>query len=329
MKFSWLAFVVVLVTTVCIMSSCAPTDFSIGVSQPATLKSDPQNIEIVFSDVENFWSAYDAGATAKDFENIYFGKASNGLKDFVRVRKQSVNPTKIAEVVRNKPRYFASIRPNTLSSPRIRTRVRELFAKFKAIFPEAQFADVYLMMGSLATGGTIANNSILIGTEIFARSPDTPTDELNAWEKSVTKQVDDLPTIISHELIHIEQAYLGMRVGNTLLGKSLQEGGADFVSQLFTGTIVTTQLHIYGEPRQKELWKEFVQVMNGTDIGKWLYNGANTTASGGRPADMGYYIGYKIVESYYNTSIDKQKAIREIMEIKDPTAFLYQSGYNP
>lgn len=310
-----------------IFVSCSG-DFSIGQSLPQTLQSDPAKVNIVYSDIENFWAAYDAGKQESHFEQIYFGKASNGLKDFVRVRASSVNPTRIATVVSRKPKYFASIRPNTMKAAQVAARVRELFAKFKIMFPEAQFSDVYLMMGGMSTGGTIANNSILIGTELYARGIDTPTDELSAWEKAVTKPIDDLPAIICHELIHIEQSYLGMNYGNTLLGKALQEGGADFVSELFVGTHINKHLHDYGNTRQKELWGEFSQAMNGTAINKWLYN-ANDASLDNRPADMGYYIGYKICEAYYAKATNKQAALREIMSIKDPLAFLQASGYNP
>lgn len=310
-----------------VFSSCAG-NFSIGASVPQFLREDPAKVNIVYSDIENFWAAYDAGAQASHFEQLYFGKASNGLKDFVRVRSSSVNPTRIAFVVRSKSKYFASIRPNTMKAAQVVEKVRELFYKFKVIFPEAQFSDVYLMMGGMSTGGTFANNSILIGTEMFSRGTDTPTDELSAWEKVVTKPIDDLPVLICHELIHIEQGYLGMNYGNTLLGGVLQEGGADFVSELFVGRHTHEHLHTYGNPRQKELWAEFSQAMNSTTINKWLYN-ANDASLGNRPADMGYYIGYKICEAYYNKVANKQEALREMMSIKNPALFLQASGYNP
>lgn len=45
----------------------------------------------------------------------------------------------------------------------------------------------------------------------------------------------------------------------------------------------------------------------------WLYNGGDVKD---KPADLGYYMGYKIAESYYNNSDDKNKAISEIIEMK-------------
>jgi hypothetical protein len=54
--------------------------------------------------------------------------------------------------------------------------------------------------------------------------------------------------------------------------------------------------------------------MSGKDISRWLYNG---TESEDRPGDLGYYVGYKITEAYYNRAADKRQAVREILEIKD------------
>jgi uncharacterized protein YjaZ len=55
-----------------------------------------------------------------------------------------------------------------------------------------------------------------------------------------------------------------------------------------------------------------------------IYNGNNSKT---RPADLGYYIGYKICESYYRQAKDKKQAVREILETKAFTAFLQESGY--
>jgi len=34
-----------------------------------------------------------------------------------------------------------------------------------------------------------------------------------------------------------------------------------------------------------------------------------------RPADLGYYIGYKITEDYFNKSTDKENALKTILKI--------------
>ncbi len=44
-------------------------------------------------------------------------------------------------------------------------------------------------------------------------------------------------------------------------------------------------------------------------------------------ADLGYYIGFKIAESYYSKAEDKKQAVRDILNITDIGAFLKASGY--
>jgi hypothetical protein len=47
----------------------------------------------------------------------------------------------------------------------------------------------------------------------------------------------------------------------------------------------------------------------------------------GRPADLAYFIGYRIAEAYYRKTPDKAKAIADILNCGDPEKFLQQSGY--
>jgi hypothetical protein len=47
-----------------------------------------------------------------------------------------------------------------------------------------------------------------------------------------------------------------------------------------------------------------------------------------RPPDLGYFMGYKISESYYKNARDKRQAIKDILEINDFDKFLKQSKYH-
>jgi uncharacterized protein YjaZ len=64
--------------------------------------------------------------------------------------------------------------------------------------------------------------------------------------------------------------------------------------------------------------------MDGTSVKNWLYQG---NGAKDRPADLGYYIGYKIIESYYKNAGDKKQALRKILEISDFKDFLAKSRY--
>jgi uncharacterized protein YjaZ len=65
--------------------------------------------------------------------------------------------------------------------------------------------------------------------------------------------------------------------------------------------------------------------MNGTDVSHWLFQGDQARD---RLADLGYYIGYKICESYYRNASNKTQAVRDILEVKNFEQFLRASKYD-
>jgi len=79
----------------------------------------------------------------------------------------------------------------------------------------------------------------------------------------------------------------------------------------------------YGDAHEEALWTEFSVAMHGTDSSLWLYEGGDAKD---RPADMGYYIGFKICEALYKRSADKS-AVRQILAISDADAMLKESSY--
>ena len=64
--------------------------------------------------------------------------------------------------------------------------------------------------------------------------------------------------------------------------------------------------------------------MLGLETGDWLWK---QPATSDQPQDLGYAIGARIVESYYESAADKGKAAQQIMAITDYPAFLALSGY--
>jgi uncharacterized protein YjaZ len=68
----------------------------------------------------------------------------------------------------------------------------------------------------------------------------------------------------------------------------------------------------------------FVADEDKTDLSAWLNNGTPE-----KPGDLGYWVGYRIVKSYYQHAPDKGVAFREILQMTDPHAFLAKSGWAP
>jgi hypothetical protein len=289
-----------------------------------TQNQDPEAAKIITSDIELFWKAYDAAKPENNlyvFRDEYLRKGSVGLQEFRRLRiGTSCN---LVEAIDKAPKYYAALRAPSLKIASYENQMRASFRKMKEIYPAAVFPDVYFVVGRMSSAGTLSDKGLLIGIDMFGKNDNAPLDELSDWHKAVVGSTARLPYIVAHELVHYEQKFPKGEEW-TLLGKVLSEGGADFIAELTAGDTINPHLHAYGNPREKELWLAFKQEMNGKDAKNWLYQGADVKD---KPADLGYYMGYKIIESYYKNAADKKQAVKDILEIKDFNAFLKVSRY--
>jgi hypothetical protein len=280
---------------------------------------DPLATEIVTSDLDRFWLALDQAGpdiNPQVMDELYLKPGSKGIKGFTKGRIK--NAEFLSDVIKSHTKYYHAIKSSTDSINGMKDQIRQSLVRLKDFYPKAIFPPVYFVIGALSSGGTSSNDGLIIGAEMYGRSPATPTDELNDWLLTVIKPVNEVPHIVAHELIHFQQDY----DGGTLLAASLKEGSADFIAELISGRHINQHVHDYANSKEKELWLEFKERMNGKDYSGWLYS-----SSKGRPNDLGYWMGYKITKSYYDQALNKNAAIDEILHIKDFNKFLAQSAY--
>lgn len=292
---------------------------------------DPAAAEIVTSDLGNFWRAYDAGGSADAFQREYLDRGSAGLRDFVG--RRALTGASLAAMVRAYPRYFAAARAPMLalsSDDRFAATVRADFARLSALYPDAVFPPVTLLVGRFSTGGTTGAAGMLIGTEFYVADASVPRDELGTWQQANVAAPDSLHFIVAHESIHIQQLRAGSNRGSggTLLEQSLAEGAADFLGELVSGGMINARIHVWALAREAELWAEFKASMDGTDVSRWLYN-AGTAAASNRPPDLGYFVGYRIAKAYYDRQSDARAAVRDIIRMTNAKDLLARSGYDP
>lgn len=283
---------------------------------------DPEAAQLVTRDIDHFWRAYDKAGpndACSVFQEEYIDKGSIGLRDFVQLRIESA--CSLANWVARHPFYYASIRPITQRVSSFTPQMRQSFRKLKELYPAAVFPNVYFVVGRMNSGGTTSYNGLLIGVEMYGRTPDMPISELTNWHKAILLSMDKLPGVVAHELVHFQQ---NEPKSGPLLAQSIYEGSADFVGELISGQYTSTVAYEYGEKHERELWAKFRQMMHGLDASDWLYNGDNAKD---RPADLGYYIGFKIAQAYYAKAADKTAAIRDILQTTDYDHLLTASGY--
>lgn len=124
----------------------------------------------------------------------------------------------------------------------------------------------------------------------------------------------DIKSTIIHETIHLQHK----GESRTLLDLTIREGSADFLAELFLGNPFQSPVYDYGYKNESELWSEFSNQLDSEDWNNWFYAKSKTNK---RPADLGYFIGYMITKSYYQRAADKNKAIKEIIEVRDSYKF--------
>ncbi|QQS39827.1 MAG: hypothetical protein IPM63_10605 [Acidobacteriota bacterium] len=290
-----------------------------GAAEP---NRDPEKAEIVTSDIDLFWKAYDK-ATQENavivYRDEYLKKGSEGLKEFQRLRIGSVDD--LVAAINSRPGYYKQLRAGSLTISAFKPKIRASFVRLKEIYPDSVFPPVYFVIGRMSSAGTLTEKGLLIGVDMFGKTQNTPMEELGDWHKAVISSIDRLPFIVAHELIHYQQAQL---TDGSLLAAAVREGSADFIGELISGGQINPHLQEYGNARERELWIEFEKEMSGNDRSNWLYQGEKAK---GRPADLGYYIGFKIAESFYKNSTDKKKAVRDILLVEDFPKFLEESKY--
>jgi hypothetical protein len=263
---------------------------------------DPSKAEFITSDIRNFWVAFDQIGVKKNPFINYIEKGSVGLMDFIPYRIES--PKNLLKTVIKRKTDYQAIREGSYKVELQVSRIGDFYAVFKELYSSAVFPPTYFVIGAFNSGGTSSGNGLIIGVE-------------------VQNDVENIPYIVAHELIHFNQNYQGNKT--TLLEQSIIEGSADFIGELISGKHINLSAYNYGNENEEQLCSEFVKIMGDAIYHGWLYGSKGKIK--GRPNDLGYWIGYKICESFFCKSQNRQEAIRDILNIQDFNAFLTTSGY--
>jgi quercetin dioxygenase-like cupin family protein len=287
---------------------------------------DPLSAKLVTTDIHHFWDAYDRvqkdTAHARQlYTTWYFDKASPGLQDYYITRIFSVeNFVKNQQSKRN---FYRAIRQNTLKTDKFKTPIQQSFVRLKQLYDSAIFPNVYFLIGRWTSAGTVSGNGLLIGVDMMSKTAAVPLEELSLWENNNYTDIDNLPYLVAHELIHSQQ--LAMKDDTTTLAACIQEGMADFIGELISGKNSDERLVAFTKGKERLIWNDFKKDIYLKHAYNWLYNSGQATAD--HPADLGYWVGYQICKSYYEEATDKKKAVKDMLHIQDYRAFLTKSRY--
>ena len=287
--------------------------------------TDPAQVEIVTTDVDHFWHAFDDAARvpatqrAAIYSREYFDVGSPGLKDIVP--HKLVSPDVFAADVEDHRDFYEKVRPLIQQVVDQKPVVADALRRLKALYPDIKLPKhVYFVVGRHEMGGTSSVDGLILGAEMYTAMPGDPYDYANMPPSIV-------PFKVLHESVHFNQTIQPEGAGASLLQNSVLEGMADFIASLVLPEPPVRQYTDrwqYGCTHETELAARFLKDQNVTTMEPWMYTYKPDT---GWPPDMGYWMGYRVDQAFYAHAQDKTAALRAMLGVTDLPAYLKASGY--
>jgi hypothetical protein len=270
---------------------------------------------IQIEDAARFYRVYDAAQahpTAEALQRDYLDAGTPGLHAFAAARR--ITGEAIFREMSAHPEIYAQARRCERPLPQVKRRLETDLAKLAALDPHAVFPPVTI---AVSRGKPVAMGDaggVRIGLEALCAVP--------YFDADVT---DRFVHVIAHEYVHVQQNQaLNNDDHPTVLERSLIEGAAEFVGEMISGGVGNPGVASQAHGHESEIETAFLADIHDRDLSRWIDNGSLTT-----PGDLGYWVGYRIVKAYYVHAHDKRAAIRAILAMNDPDAFLAASGWRP
>ncbi|MDQ8757294.1 DUF2268 domain-containing putative Zn-dependent protease [Sphingosinicella sp. LHD-64] len=269
---------------------------------------------IVVDDVYRFYELYDGAGGRPTAEQLqaYIDTGSPGLRHFAAARRTT--GVRIAEAIAARPQVYEDARRCVAVLPRMRPRLDAALRELGRLYPEARFPPITVAIGRSRPMGIADASGVQVGLEVLCS---IPYFDPNLEDRFVR--------VLAHEFVHSQQSpTLANATNQTVLQRSLEEGIAEFVTELITGDMSSAHLRRSVAGRETEVERAFLADKDNTDMSAWIDNGTFE-----RPGDLGYWVGYRIAKAYYRNAPDKRRAVREMLQMTDHQAFFAASGWYP
>ncbi|MEZ4984690.1 MAG: hypothetical protein R2795_06595 [Saprospiraceae bacterium] len=288
------------------------------------------------TDITNFWAAYDKITATHDsvlqlkyLDSLYFQQGTPGLAGIRQARNYS--PQEYLNAINSYPKFWNSIRANTLEAQVLNTEFDEGIQKLGNLYPDLRPAKIYFTIGALRTGGTTMDSMVLIGAEIsmtdsLTDASEFPEEFSHLPTHFATNPKKHLVFLNIHEYVHTQQT----PIEHNILSLVIYEGVAEFVAVKALGVSSPNPQIAFGKANADRIRAVFEQEMfYPNNLYKWLH-GNSPNEFGMR--DLGYSVGYEICEHYYNQASDKMAAIKTMIELDyaneaEVEEFVRQSNY--
>lgn len=275
-------------------------------------------VAIVTSDVDRFYALYDDPAIAARPDVLaarYLADPSPGLREYMAMRR--ITPERVAAALRDKPDLYRDARGCAATLGHVRGRLTAAADRLATLYPAAIFPPITIAMSRGAPVAAANGKGLYVSLEALC-----------AAKFFEANDEDRIVHVIAHEYVHAQQPLAQVESdSDTVLHAALVEGAAEFVAEQIGGSVAATHLHRWAVGREAAVERDFLAEKDGkANDSRWVYNQLGTADW---PGDLGYWVGYRIVKSYYNRAPDKAAALKAIIGMRDPAAFLAESGWTP
>src|SRR5206468_11772 len=130
--------------------------------------------------------------------------------------------------------------------------------------------------------------------------------------------LSDVPYVVIHEMMHVYQVrYQGLEnyrsiylpgPNNINLAIAVREGCADYLTFLSSGRRRHGSQQSYGLAHEAELWSRFKKIMNAPASFEDGWFGSLDNRTPDWPPQIGYWLGQRMCQRYYETAADKKLA---------------------
>jgi len=291
----------------CVILILACILFCADIKAQDKVTTNPDSANIVTADIGNFWQAFDLlknkTTTADSLQvirSVFIDHASEGLKQYLKAA--NCDEKQYLQTIRKQKNDYLAIRSQAEAIASKKQQLIHYLRRFKQLYPQLKIPAICFTVGKFEVGGTQFEHTLFIGCE-----------------KDLQLGVDIIAQTI-HELAHFQQLEQN---SSTNLESAMIEGGAEFVCYQVTGKRTIYKTWAYGMANEQSLWNEFKPKQDSATDMKWFLD----VAANNRPGSLGYFIGFRICESYLKNHRNKKIALKNLVEMKDPKKIYLASGY--
>lgn len=303
----------------------------------AGLSEGSTNFRFHYEDIENFRTvleiAHAKGDTLQAMKN-YFSKGSEGMKAWIG--RYGISPERMVKAIKSFPAYYDYLAQTDTDLRRYEDEISKGLSQIKALYPSpfVHIPPVYYFI-LFAGGGSVEMTANMISVDYFGYHDNMDVSEFDKIGglfpagKLALVRLDLIPYVAIHETAHLLQSYAQGEFDyvsiykadkQTMMAYAIREGGADFLAYLGANIQDTDKVR-YGDDHEKELWELFEPLLyEMVDDNKGWFSGTSEDHPDW-PFQIGYYMGFKIVEYYYDQAPDKEEAIRQILYSYKPDDF--------